>query len=121
MRSRFFLSLFVPFVFGWTTVVRAVTVDKSGASYGLVDRFRGASIPGVINGIVRFALGAVGIYFLIIFLWGAVLWMTAGGSDRTKKAKQKLTGAVIGICIVVFSYIIVTAVLGIIGRVASGS
>jgi hypothetical protein len=101
----------------WISSAAAQTVDTDGGSYGLIDRFRGVSIPQLVNGVIRFAVGIVGVYFLLMFIWGGFIWMTAqGSSEKTKQAKSKLTGAVIGLVIVVFSYILVSTIIGFIGR-----
>ncbi len=80
--------------------------------YGFVDPLENATVPEVINKITRFALGTVGALFLVYFLFGGFMWLTAGGeAERVKKARQALTQSVIGIAIVVFSYSIIGFIL----------
>jgi amino acid transporter len=75
-------------------------------------------IPVLIGGIVRFALGIVGSLFLLMFIYGGFLWMTAGGSgDRTKKAKNTIVNAVLGMAIILLSYTIISFVIEIASRV----
>lgn len=52
-----------------------------------------------------------------MFLWGAIEWITAGGdSGKVGKARDKITQAIIGLVILVGSFVII----GFIGRVFFG-
>lgn len=80
--------------------------------YGFVDPLENATIPEVINKVTRFALGMVGALFLLYFIYGGFMWMTAGGeAERVKKSRQALLQAIIGVAIVVFSYSIIGFIL----------
>lgn len=80
--------------------------------YGFVDPLENATIPEVINKLTRFALGIVGALFLLYFIYGGFMWMTAAGeAERVKKATQTLSQSIIGIAIVVFSYSIIGFIL----------
>ncbi len=81
-------------------------------SYGFPDLLQGAKIPELVNRLVYATLSIVGALFFVMFLWGGVMYLTAGGTaDRVKKATQTLTNAVIGLVIVAFSYMLVTFVI----------
>ncbi|MBU0731724.1 pilin [Patescibacteria group bacterium] len=59
----------------------------------------------IASNIINWALGFLGIIFLVLTIYGGFLWMTArGNEEQVKKAKQVLTGAVIGLVIVIASY-----------------
>lgn len=71
------------------------------------------TIPTALGRVVRAAIGIMGALFLAAFIWGGLLWMTAGGdAERVKKGKTTLINAVLGLLIVGFSYTILSIVLG---------
>jgi len=52
-------------------------------------------------------LTLLGVILLVYFVYGGVLWMTAGGDiEQVKKAKAILEQAIIGVAIVLASYAI---------------
>lgn len=54
---------------------------------------------------------------IIMFLWGAIEWITAGGdSAKVGKARERITQAVIGMILLVGSFVII----GFIGQVFFG-
>lgn len=66
-----------------------------------------SSIPAKIGDIISYALGFVGVIFLILMIAGGLMWMTAAGNDeRVNKAKSLITNAVIGMVIVFSAYAI---------------
>lgn len=66
-----------------------------------------SSIPARIGNIISYALGFVGVVFLILMIAGGLMWMTAAGNDeRVNKAKSLITNAVIGMVIVFSAYAI---------------
>ena len=69
------------------------------------------SIPEIIGSIIGFLLAFLGSIFFVLTLYAGFLWMLAHGNDEyTKKAKDILTAAIIGLIIVLGSYAIVTFV-----------
>lgn len=76
-------------------------------------------ITGIINGIIA-ALGIVAVVFIVI---GGVQYMTsAGDSSKTKKAKDTILYATIGLIICVLSFAIVNFVIkNLIGGQATGN
>ncbi len=65
------------------------------------------SIPRRIGSIISYALGFVGVIFLILMIAGGLMWMTAAGNEeRVSKAKSLITNAVIGMIIVFSAYAI---------------
>lgn len=63
--------------------------------------------------VVRAVTGILGALALLWFIWGGVLWMTAGESKRTEEAKTVVKNAALGIVILFFSYGLATAFLSI--------
>ncbi len=68
----------------------------------------GPADPGEIAArIISQVLGFIGILFLILMIWGGLLWMTAAGNDeQIKKATSVITAALIGLVIVLSAYAI---------------
>lgn len=83
------------------------------ADYGLSESASAAKLPenvnlmGMISKVVGTALSLVGVIFLILFIYGGMLWMTAGGkADNTKKAKDLMVNAVIGLVLIFSAYFV---------------
>lgn len=66
------------------------------------------SVAGVIKSIVVFILAfaaAIAVLFLVI---GGILYMTsAGNEDRVKKARSMIFAAIIGLLVIILSFVIV--------------
>lgn len=96
--------------------------DYSPASFGYVNPLGTTSVPELIGRLIRSVLGIVGALFLAMFVYGGVLWTTAGGdAKKVQNAKTTLINAVIGIMIIAFSYAIVSTILGFAGMVTASS
>ncbi len=59
----------------------------------------------VIGNVIGRDLGCVGGIFLIVVIFGGLLWMTAGGNEeKIKKAKSIIVNGIIGIIVVFAAY-----------------
>ena len=66
-----------------------------------------------IGTVISTVLGLLGIIFLILAVYAGFLWMTSQGSEeKTKKAKQILSTAVIGLVITLAAFAIADFVVG---------
>ena len=71
-----------------------------------------------ITAIVNFALAAAGLVFFFMFVWGGLRYMLARGDDKLiSDARQTITNSVIGLLIVISSFVII----GIIAAVTSSN
>ncbi|MDD2786180.1 MAG: pilin [Patescibacteria group bacterium] len=69
-------------------------------------------LPQIFGRIIRWSLGLVGALFFAMFIYGGFMYIVAGGSSKNAETGQKtLVNAVIGLTIVIFSYMIVTWVV----------
>jgi TRAP-type C4-dicarboxylate transport system permease small subunit len=60
--------------------------------------------------VIQPVLGLLGLTFLCLMVYAGGLWMTAAGNDkRVAKAKDIMTGAVIGAVIIVAAYAVTSA------------
>ncbi len=106
-----------------------VAVPASASdSYGLKEAAEAAKIPGseqdlstageaqkkvskVIGDLIAAVLTFVGVIFLVLVIYGGILWMTAAGSEeKAQKAQKIITYAVIGLVIIFAAYIITSFV-----------
>lgn len=73
---------------------------------------QGVCVSDIVKRLVMVILSIAGAVFFAMFLWGGILWMTAGGSaDRTKSSTKTLLNAVIGMAIVITSYALTSFVI----------
>lgn len=72
------------------------------------------TIQGVIGRGIKAVLGLIGALALLMFVWGGVLWVSAGGNDkRVTEATTILKNSFIGLLIILFSYTVVALVFGV--------
>lgn len=107
------LNIFVSFYY--MSVVRAAKISdsvnekiKPFENEGLVS----GNVQTVAGTIIKTALGIVGSLALVMFIYGAFQWMTAGGeSKKIDSAKKTFVWSVIGLLLVFFSYAILTFII----------
>ena len=62
----------------------------------------------LVTSIINLALAAAGIVFFIMFVWGGIRYITAGGDEKSiSDAKGTLSNAVVGLLIVISSFAII--------------
>lgn len=62
-------------------------------------------IPAFIGRGIRGVLGLIGAIALLMFIWGGISWMTAGGEGkRVENAKAIIKNSIIGLLLIFFSY-----------------
>ncbi len=61
----------------------------------------------IIKNSLNIALGLLGLIFLVLIIYSGFMWMTsAGNEEKVKKAKLALKNSIIGVIIILFSFII---------------
>ncbi|MFA5124883.1 MAG: hypothetical protein WC473_03650 [Patescibacteria group bacterium] len=74
----------------------------------------GEPIPALAARLINALLGLVGIAALLSFIYGGILWMTAGiSADNVKKGKTVMIWAVAGLLVIFSSYAVVTYIFSI--------
>lgn len=59
----------------------------------------------VVGRIINIGLGVLGLFFLLLMIYGGYIWMNArGNEEEVTKAKKIIMGAVIGLVIILASY-----------------
>ncbi len=75
--------------------------NKSG-----FDQFSG-SLEEKIGRVITTALSLLGVFFMILMIYGGFVWMSdRGNEDKVEKAKKIITAAIIGLIIVLTAYAI---------------
>lgn len=89
-----------------------VPTSLSGISFGGSGTDIGTFISGVLNLLVIIA-GLIALVFLII---GGIRYITSGGdSSKTEAARKQIIAALIGLVIVLVSFLFLNVVLGLLG------
>ncbi len=77
-------------------------------------------VGDIFTNLLSFVLVIAGILVFAYLVWGGIEWITSGGdSGKTEKARNKITGAIIGLVILVSSYAIFQLVLSLLGMSVS--
>ncbi len=70
-----------------------------------------ATLPQIIGNIINVLLSFMGVLLLVYIIYAGFLWMTSDGDAGTKKAKDMIKNAVIGLVIIVSAFAISNFVL----------
>jgi Type IV secretion system pilin len=102
-------------VFGIANAAVAGIYDDSGltATAGEAGLRTDVTNPNrIIGGIVGSLSMLFGSIFLVLVMYGGIIWMTAqGNEEKIKKAKSVITSAVVGLVLVFSSYAIANVVI----------
>ncbi len=89
-------------------------LDTAAGSAGLS---ASTDLATIIGSLINVFLTILGIILLVLILYAGFLWMTAGGeTDKTKKAKDIMINAVIGLIILLAAYAISNFVIEALGE-----
>ncbi|OGF21661.1 hypothetical protein A2316_01225 [Candidatus Falkowbacteria bacterium RIFOXYB2_FULL_38_15] len=81
-----------------------------------------AQLNNLITRVIQTVLSFVGLVFLVLLVYGGILWMIARGEEaKVTKAKDLIEAAVIGLVIVLAAYGISYFVMQQLGTVTSGA
>lgn len=79
------------------------------------------AVADIVKNILTGLLSVTGALFFVMFLWGGVTWLTAGGdAKKVEGARKTLSNAVIGMIIVATSYAIVQLIAQAVGSGLTG-
>ena len=86
---------------------------NAGKTAGYTENTQPAkSFVATLVGIINVLLTIVGVVFLLLIIYAGYLWMTAqGNEEQIKKAKKILTGALIGIIIILAARVVTEFVI----------
>jgi len=81
-------------------------------TFSLYNPLGTTSIPVIIGRVIKIILGVVGSLALVAFIYGGGMYMISRGDSGTaKKGKDAMVNAVIGLFIILLSYIITSTIL----------
>ncbi len=87
---------------------------ESGAGFGLKNPLGNRTIPQLIGDIVSWLGGLAGMLFFGMMLWGGIEWMTARGDGKqVQQAQKRILNSMIGIAIILLSYVIIDTVISV--------
>jgi hypothetical protein len=71
------------------------------------------SLVIAIGKIINVIIGFLGIIFIVLIIYGGFMWMTAQGNEaQVEKAKKILIRSIIGVIIILISFIVTWFVMG---------
>jgi hypothetical protein len=117
MKKILVISLFLIIAFTKTTqasggdVLGSLIMTGGSGTYD-VGKYEDTDIAVYIGNIIQYILGFLGVIFLVLLIYSGFLWMTARGeSDAVSTSKDILTNAIIGLIIVLMSYVVTSYVI----------
>ncbi len=117
--SLFICSIFIPFTPAYGLITTSERTDVSTGEdvefnltplkdlYDPVGDVDDVPFIKKIFDYIRAILGFLAIIFIALMIYAGYLWLTAGGNDeQASKARRVISAAIIGIAIILFSYMI---------------
>lgn len=99
------------FLFSPSPAQADITFTQQVAIPGVdVSTISNSSVGIYIKGIYKYLIGIVGILATLVMMFGGVLWLTAGSSDRVKEGQEWIKSSLIGLLIALFSFVILATV-----------
>ena len=97
-----------------TTAPTTPTPAPASDSIQLSNPLGTTSLHVMVGRIIRGLTGIVGSIALLMFVWGGIRWIAAGGSEENvKAAKKRIANATIGLLLIFFAYTIISAFLSL--------
>lgn len=110
---------FLVFIFIFQPVLVSATISDQlqhiGKNAGYFDRSvpEEESIVIAIAKLINIILSFLGVIFVILLIYSGFMWMTAGGNEaQVEKAKKIMIRAIIGVIIVLVSFVATWFVMG---------
>jgi len=122
--KKLILLFLISICFLFTNYVYAATgttedaPKQTGSQTALTNPLTGSAsdvsggIPAIIGKIINAVLGIVGSLALLMFVYGGLLWMTAGGRDeKITQGKNIIIWSTLGLVVIFASYAIVKLII----------
>lgn len=103
-------------------IVRAAAIDdglsRIRPEFGIGGSLGNSQTPTqFIGNIIRLLLGIAGAVAVLFIIYGGYLYITsAGNSEQAEKGRTTLTNALIGVVIIILSYVMVTVIVNLVSR-----
>ena len=109
-------------MFALPVLVNAQAQDISLEEIANTADIQQGDLNAIIGGILRVAMGFLGVIAVLIILYGGFIWMTAGGEqDKVDKAKKMIYAGIIGLVIIFAAYAIAMFVMSNLKSIVSGT
>jgi hypothetical protein len=109
--SSIIFGLLVPVITFAVTFTDPTIDPKTGEGY-FVNLGAQNTFGGLLMAIIQAGLGLVGILSVWFIIYGGFQYITSrGNEEQAEGGKKTLTNAIIGLVIVILSYIIVTVII----------
>lgn len=100
-------------------------IDAASHGTGLQDFCQSGSfqrcVENIVGGVINVVLSLVGILLLGYTMYAGFLWMTSGGeTDQAEEAMKMIRQAVIGLFIVIMSFVISSYIITALGNISQG-
>ncbi len=83
----------------FTGIVSAQINLRGGG--GQFSNVEGVTIAALVTAVISFILVIAALVFFFMLLWGGLSWILAGGDKgKTEEARNRITGALVGLVIV---------------------
>jgi amino acid transporter len=106
------LLLLAPVIAGAATPVRDPNASKIGVIPDVEGTFRSRNFIDTIELVIRWALGFIGIFVFLIFLFAGFEYATSGGDDaKAGQARTRMVNAIIGLIIIFFAFVASNTIL----------
>jgi len=81
-----------------------------------------STLSGLIVYVINILLGIAGVLAVLFFIIGGFFYITASGNEETaEKGKSIVINAIIGLVIIILSYVIVNVISGLVTNPASST
>lgn len=99
-----------------------IDANDLGLSYAADTGLASRDVRSTIAGIIRAAMGLLGIVAVVIILIGGFTWMTAGGNEeKVGEAKKWIFSGVIGLAIILSAYALASFVINQLVNATTGT
>ena len=98
--------------FYWGALPALAAVNLcSQSTTGDISKLCTGTIEGLIKTVLNTALFVAFVAALVYLIWGGINWIMSGGDkEGTTKAKEKVTSALIGLAVVLGSWVLINIV-----------
>lgn len=104
-----------PIAFAQTTV-NLCSANSGSINFKLLCALNINNLPSVINSIITILFGIAILIALIYLIYGGYKWITSGGDKQAvTSARDHIIAAIVGLLLVLLSYLIINFLLGFLG------
>lgn len=97
-----------------------VLETAAGTGHAGLKIFSSDNLPGAIGSVIKIILSFLGVFFLILMIYGGYIWMMARGNDQeVQKAKNIIINALIGLVVILSAYAITYTLMARVNKTGS--